>query len=68
MIDSRNVKRVKLGQLEFGWDVYKRQVMDSTAAAMCKDNNIPILVFNLHDPTNIYRAAIDVYKRQIYFR
>lgn len=33
-------------------------VMDSTAAAMCKDNNIPILVFNLHDPTNIYRAAI----------
>ena len=23
------------------------QVMDSTAAAMCKDNNIPILVFAL---------------------
>ncbi len=31
-------------------------VMDSTAAAMCRDNNIPILVFNLEDPENIYRA------------
>lgn len=34
-------------------------VMDSTAAAMCKDNNIPILVFNLSDPTNIVRAALE---------
>ncbi len=32
-------------------------VMDSTAAALCKDNNIPILVFNLQDPTNIYKAV-----------
>ena len=32
-------------------------VMDSTAAAMCKDNNIPILVFNLNDPVNIVKAA-----------
>ncbi len=31
-------------------------VMDSTAAALCKDNNIPILVFNLQDPENILRA------------
>ena len=29
------------------------QVMDSTAAAMCKDNNIPILVFDLARPDNI---------------
>lgn len=34
-------------------------VMDSTAAAMCKDNNIPILVFNLSDLTNIVRAALE---------
>ncbi len=33
-------------------------VMDSTAAAMCKDNNIPILVFDLADPDNIYRACM----------
>ena len=32
------------------------KVMDSTAAALCKDNNIPILVFNLDDPENIVRA------------
>ena len=32
-------------------------VMDSTAAAMCRDNNIPILVFDLTDPENIFRAV-----------
>ncbi|MBQ2746398.1 MAG: uridine monophosphate kinase, partial [Clostridia bacterium] len=31
-------------------------VMDSTAASLCMDNNIPILVFNLDDPDNIVRA------------
>lgn len=33
-------------------------VMDSTAATLCKDNNIPILVFNLNRPDNIYDAVI----------
>ena len=32
-------------------------VMDSTAASLCRDNNIPILVFNLSAPENIVRAA-----------
>lgn len=32
-------------------------VMDSTAAALCRDNNIPVLVFNLNDPDNIVRAV-----------
>ncbi|MBC8584290.1 UMP kinase [Youxingia wuxianensis] len=31
-------------------------VMDSTAAAMCRDNKIPVLVFSLADPDNILRA------------
>lgn len=31
-------------------------VMDSTAASLCMDNNIPILVFNLNEPQNIVRA------------
>ncbi len=31
--------------------------MDSTAATLCKDNEIPILVFNLEDPENIVRAV-----------
>lgn len=34
------------------------QVMDSTAAAMCKDNNIPILVFDLARPDNIFDACM----------
>jgi uridylate kinase len=33
-------------------------VMDSTAASLCKDNKIPILVFGISDPGNIYRAAV----------
>ena len=33
-------------------------VMDMTAAAMCEDNHLPILVFNLNDPDNIVRAAM----------
>ena len=31
-------------------------VMDATAASLCRDNNIAILVFNLDDPQNIVRA------------
>ena len=31
-------------------------VMDLTAATMCKDNDIPIMVFSLSDPDNIYKA------------
>ena len=32
------------------------QVMDSTAASMCRDNQIPILVFSIKDPENIFSA------------
>jgi len=32
-------------------------VMDSTAASMCRDNNMSILVFGLNDPENIVRAV-----------
>lgn len=31
-------------------------VMDSTAASLCRDNKIDILVFNLNDPDNIVKA------------
>ena len=33
------------------------KVMDSTATALCKDNNIPLLVFAISDPENIVRAV-----------
>lgn len=34
------------------------KVMDSTAIALCKDNNIPILVFDLSVPGNVRRALM----------
>ncbi len=39
-------------------DVLRRElaVMDSTAIALCKDNGIPIVVFNLFEGGNIVRA------------
>ena len=33
------------------------KVMDSTATAMCRDNNVPLLVFGISDPENIVRAV-----------
>jgi uridylate kinase len=33
------------------------QVMDSTAFALCMDNNLPIVVFNMADDTNINRIV-----------
>ena len=33
------------------------KVMDSTATALCRDNNIPLLVFGIADPENIVRAV-----------
>ena len=41
-------------------DVLKDElkVMDLPAAAMCNDNDIPILVFDLSDPENIKRALV----------
>ena len=32
-------------------------VIDSTAASLCRDNRMPILVFGLNDPENIIRAV-----------
>lgn len=34
------------------------KVMDSTAASLCRDNGIPILVFNLNEPENMVKAAL----------
>ena len=33
-------------------------VMDSTAISLCKDNNLPILIFNLTRPGNIKRVVL----------
>lgn len=53
----KNPNAVKFDRLTY-LDVLNKdlKVMDSTAATLCMDNNIPILVFNLRDPENIVRA------------
>jgi uridylate kinase len=55
----KNPDAVKYSTLSYS-DVLanKLQVMDSTAASLCRDNNIPILVFNLGQPENILRAVL----------
>ena len=35
------------------------KVIDSTAAAICKDNSIGLIVFSIADPQNIYDAVCD---------
>lgn len=35
------------------------KVIDSTAAAICKDNNIGLIVFSIADPKNIFDAVCD---------
>jgi uridylate kinase len=32
--------------------------MDSTAISLCRDNNLPILVFNMTQPGNIRRVLL----------
>ena len=56
---KKNPDAVKFDRLTY-LDVLNKdlKVMDSTAATLCMDNNIPILVFNLEDPQNIVRAAV----------
>ena len=31
------------------------KVMDSTATSLCRDNNIPLLVFGINEPENILK-------------
>ncbi len=54
---NKNANAKKFDELSFKEMINRElKVMDSTAASMCRDNNMPILVFNVKDPDNIYRA------------
>ena len=33
------------------------QVMDQTATSLCKDNNMPLVVFNMNEKGNIVKAC-----------
>lgn len=54
-----NPSAVKFNRLDY-IDVIKRGlgVMDSTAASLCMDNNIPIIVFDLTKEGNILKAVM----------
>ncbi|MBA3608046.1 MAG: UMP kinase [Verrucomicrobiota bacterium] len=46
-------------QITFNEALTKRlQVMDSTAFSLCMDNKVPILVFDMHQPTNVRDAVL----------
>jgi uridylate kinase len=49
----------KFSQLTY-MDVLKLglKVMDSTSISLCKDNNLPIIVFNLNQHGNIRRVLL----------
>jgi uridylate kinase len=49
----------RFDQLTFSEALSKRlQVMDSTAFSLCMDNKIPIVVFDMNNPTNIRDAVL----------
>ncbi len=53
---DKNATRYKT--LTFTEMLEKRlEVMDLTAATMCRDNNLPILVFDINQPENILKAS-----------
>jgi uridylate kinase len=46
-------------RISFNEALTKRlQVMDSTAFSLCMDNKVPILVFDMHQPTNVRDAVL----------
>ena len=58
--DPMKVKDAKkFSQLTY-MDVLRQglKVMDSTAISLCKDNNLPIIVFNLNQNGNIRRVVL----------
>ncbi|HCH28486.1 MAG TPA: UMP kinase [Ruminococcaceae bacterium] len=55
---NKNDHAVKFDELSHNEILQKQlHVMDATAASLCMENDIKILVFNLTDPDNIIRAV-----------
>ena len=53
-----NPNAVKFDEISY-MDILNKdlKVMDSTATSLCKDNNIPLIVFAIADPQNIIKAV-----------
>lgn len=52
--DAKKYDHISLAEITSG----KLRVMDMTAATFAEDNKIKMLVFNISDPENIYRAMM----------
>ena len=53
-----NPNAIKFDELTYNDIITKElKVMDSTSTTLCKDNNIPIIVFSMDIPGNITKAA-----------
>ena len=57
--DPKTNKKAKLcSSLSYNEVLQKNlKVLDSTATAMCRDNSIKVLVFNILEPDNIKKAV-----------
>jgi uridylate kinase len=50
---------IKFDRVSFEEVISKRlKIMDSTAFTMCRDNNMPIIVFDMNKPGNLLRVVI----------
>lgn len=56
---EKDTKAVKYNTLSFD-EAYEKQlkIMDLTAIAMCKENNLPIIVFNMNQKGNLKRLLM----------
>ena len=56
---NKNPAAKKFDNLSYSEILSRRlAIMDSTATSLCMDNDIPLVVFNIEDYENIYRAAV----------
>jgi uridylate kinase len=56
---EKDPKAVKFDKVSFEDVISKRlKVMDSTAFTMCRDNNMPLIVFNMDKPGNLEKLIL----------
>jgi uridylate kinase len=55
---EKDPSAVKFEKISFGEVIAKRlKVMDSTAFTMCRENNMPIIVFDMNQPGNLLKLV-----------
>jgi uridylate kinase len=53
----QNPLAIRLQEVDYDYALrHELRVMDAAAVAMCRDNNLPVIVFSLADPANIRRV------------